>query len=102
MKPSDLMEEDMKSMHFVKWDRYVETSDKVDLFGWIKREDSHEDFVLLTYSKKEGNNWDTCFSTSSKEYSAEIARILQSEHSDCKRVENDFMVRNCVRLKSDK
>lgn len=101
--PKDLMEADMNKLHFINWDRFVfnEETKKVDLFGWIKREDTHEDFVLLEYKQHKDGKWTTSFSTSSSERTEEIFKLLycKGEHKDCQRVESEFRVGNCIRLK---
>lgn len=104
--PEDIMKEDMEKMPFVNWDRFIVFPEegKIDLYGWIKREDTHEDFVILTYENEEGNKWKTAYSTSSKKYDKEIFKILECEGEEpnkCERVENFFNIKNCVRLKKD-
>ena len=98
--PKDLMEEDMKKLPFVNWDRFILKKRSVELFGWIKREDTHEDFVFIEYQLKD-DVWYMSFSTSSAEKTKEIHKLLECEggHKDCQRVENNFDVENCVRLK---
>lgn len=97
-----LMEDDMKKLPFVEWDRFYEGKAGTDLFGWIAREDTHEDFVVLSYKQSEKGEpyWDTTFSTSSEKYSKRIAELLDFEdHNNCKRVEHIFSsVANCIRL----
>ena len=98
------MEEDMKKLDFVNWDRFSvnEENGTVDLYGWIPRKDTHEDFVLLIYTSKH-NTWDTKFSTSSKEKTKEIFKALRcdEQHSNCKRVENVFAIKNCIHLSNE-
>jgi len=91
--PKRLIEEDMEQLPFVKWDRFTvdETLKKVEVFGWIERRDSHEDFILLQYRQNNGS-WDFEFATSSAEHTKTIFEKLQctGKHNDCKRVEEHF------------
>lgn len=103
--PKDLMKEDMETVPFVNWDRFVpnEAENKLDLYGWIPRDDGKADFVLLEYKNTHDNRWTTNFSTSSAKYSAEIHKLLKmrdGSHVDCVRVEDHFPdVKNVIRLK---
>ncbi|MCF8070049.1 MAG: hypothetical protein K9L30_15820 [Desulfobacterales bacterium] len=72
----------LKKLSFVNWDRYFEFEGGKSFFGWIERDDNYKDFILLDFVGKEIG-----FATSSKKFSKKIARILNQEHSDCKRVE---------------
>jgi len=100
--PKSLMEEDMKKLSFVNWDRFVVNEERkiLDLYGWIKREDSHEDFVLLEYKNTKDNLWDTTFSTSSEERTKDIFKLLEchGSHNDCQRVEDKFDINNCIKI----
>ena len=101
--PMQLMEQDMKAMLFVIWDRFVfdEENKKVDLYGWIKREkDCYKDFVIMRYVNTTKNLWDTFYNTSSDKYSKLIGEILKSKgkHNVCKRVENNFKIKNMIIL----
>jgi len=102
--PDDLMKEDMEKIPFVQWDRFiVNTKDKsIDLYGWIKRGDTHEDFVILTYEYEGENKWNIRYSTSSKKYDKKIFEILKCDGEEpfiCNRVEEFFKIKNCIKLK---
>lgn len=104
MIPKDLMKQDMLALPFVNWDRFVPAASgkSLDLYGWIKRKDSHEDFVLIEYTNTHQDKWTTKFSTSSAEYSDKIHALLEMDeggHADCIRVEDHFQVDNMVKLK---
>ena len=103
--PVDLMKEDMRKLSFVKWDRFIVNikDKKIDLYGWIKREDTHEDFVILTYESK-GEGWTISYSTSSKEFDNTIFKILQCDGEEpykCERVEDFFKIKNVIKSKKD-
>lgn len=101
-----LMEEDMVKLNFINWDRYYEDGENSAVFGWINREDSHEDFLLLKYvynspesKRKRKRIYYTDFSTSSAKHSEEIATILEfGSHNDCTRVEETFDIPNVIKL----
>jgi len=100
--PEDLIKKDMELMGFVMWDRLTinEKAKVIDVYGWIKREDSHEDFVLLEYKQtKKINVWDTAYSTSSLKYTPEIHDILecQGKHNNCIRIEDKFNIVNMIK-----
>jgi len=102
--PEDLIKEDMEKMPFVQWDRFIVNikEGKIDLYGWIKRKDAHEDFVLLCYEDEAENRWKLSYSTSSKKYDKKIFKILKCDGgkpNKCERVEDFFKIKNCVRLK---
>ncbi len=101
--PEALMQIDMERLPFVNWDRFIvyPKDKKIDLYGWIKRKDTHEDFILLTYEYKGDFKWNTSYSTSSKEYDKEIFKLLDCEGeapSKCQRVEEHFEIVNCIKL----
>ncbi len=101
--PTGLMRVDMKSLGFITWDRFIVDLEEetVDLYGWIKREDKHEDFVVLNYKKIE-SGWTTSFSTSSKKHDKEIFKLLEGkgEPNRCERVEDFFDIGNMIKLKT--
>ena len=91
---------DLRNLDFVQWDRYTESKEHITLFGWIKREDKHEDFVIITYwPDKNDINYSFSWKTSSKKYSEIISRILNTDHVPCKRIEDDFNIPNVIKLK---
>ena len=89
----------LEEMHFVQWDRFcgeIDNDETVQIYGWIEREDSYKDFVVLEHS----GCHISCI-TSSKKYSQEIARIVTGSadnHEDCKRVEHHFNVKNSIKI----
>jgi hypothetical protein len=88
----------LAKLDFVNWDRYFVWQGGQSIFGWIDRpQDSYKDFVLIDFPD---NSKEVQFATSSKEYSGKIASILRLNnfHSECKRVEDRFDIKNCIRL----
>lgn len=92
----------MNKLPFVRWDRFVFNNEKdmkggVTVYGWIKREDEHADYVELWITSKSFE-----FMTSSAEYSDQIYKIFNEGKSDghqkCKRVEDFFDVYNSIKL----
>ena len=102
------MEEDMKSLSFVNFDRFYERGWDVEVFGWIDKGDSYKDFVSLRYTydttqskKTRQKTWILDWSTSSAKYTKEINVIINGEsddHSDCIRVEEHFNIKNVIRI----
>jgi hypothetical protein len=63
----------------VEWDRYgIRNNENGFIFGWIKREDGHRDFVSVNFQLT-WNQFVFNYTTSSKKYSKEIAKILSKE-----------------------
>lgn len=83
----------------VMWDRYIETHTGHIFYGWIKREDSHEDFMIVRF---DAYGSPTEILTSSKKYSSDFASRLgwREGHSDCDRVEDleGSETLNCIKL----
>lgn len=107
LKLNAIMEEDMVSLPFVMWDRFWEGEDGATTFGWIAREDSYKDFVYISYEynsiksrREKADVWDMFWGTSSERYTKEIGEILtkSSKHNDCRRVEYNFDITNCIVL----
>lgn len=90
--PDELMISDMNALPFVTWDRFLRDNKNgiVEVFGWIKREDTHEDFVLLHYETNGSEEWELRFSSSSAKYHSEIRKNLGCSGTDsvCERVED--------------
>ena len=87
----------LKKLHFVNWDRYF-GENVLTFFGWIDRKDNYKDFVTLDF---DFTFWEECsisYTTSSKDYTKAIAKILNSTHSDCKRVEDFCDIENTIKL----
>jgi len=98
-----LIKMDLEKLDFVQWDRYTEAGDNLNLYGWIEREDSYKDFVLVTYQAITGTQeYKLSAYTSSAKYSHKISELLfddTTSHTDCKRIENVFNdVKNVIRL----
>lgn len=75
----------MASLPFVRRDRFCEATDHLAIYGWIEREDRHEDFVvLLVYPHGTG------YITSSAQRTDEIGRLLGGSGPDrpCVKVED--------------
>jgi hypothetical protein len=103
----------LEKADFVEWDRYTEWNwegDKVvRVYGWIDREDSHEDFVLLEFVRNDGDA--KVLSTSSSDYSEELLHIIEDvdyeemgeEHVECNRVEDLYPdIENKIELEGDR
>jgi len=84
----------LRKLSFVNWDRYFGEGD-LTFFGWIDREDSYKDFLVLNFFSDGGIS----FSTSSAERTKEIADILNLEHSSCTRVEYFCDLDNVIKEK---
>ena len=87
----------LTSLHFVKWDRFVEFDDTIIIYGWIDKSDSRKDFVTLQVAPT------VDFVTSSVKYSPIINKILgftdeEHETAKCQRVENIFDIPNMIKL----
>ena len=83
----------LKSLPFVKWDRYTANS----YYGWIDREDSYKDFVVISFY---GIN-DIGYITSSVKYDEKVGTLLgiaDDERHPCKRIEHQFKLKNCIKL----
>ena len=94
----DWIEHNLRKLDFVQWDRCTFFTNAVGVFGWIKRDDKHEDFVWLMFLLKY-HVIDPI--TSSKKYSRKIHAVVcgeEAEHADCARVEDNFEIKNCVKV----
>lgn len=102
MKNKGWIEARLKELEFVEWDRYYPLGEWIAIYGWIDRKkDSYKDFVLvlMDHSEKEVKE----FHTSSANYSEKIDSILfgsneNSEHNECRRVEDKFKIENMIEL----
>jgi len=89
-------EEHMNLYPEVAWDRFTERPDGMTVYGWIGREDRHEDFMVLIIDLQ-GRSFFIRFLTSSARYSEEFSRRAGwPRHIACKRVEGVFAVRSIV------
>lgn len=73
----------------VSWDRYTrDVDDTMMFYGWIDRDDSYKDFLILEFDE---NQHVERFITSSAKYSEEFYTRLFGErksHVPCQRVED--------------
>lgn len=102
MNPAEILmiEDDLLKLDFVQWDRFLEKDNGIVVYGWIKRPDSHEDYVQLNYTGSEGE-YELEYTTSSKLFSKEIAKRLNidiEDHTDCQRIESTFKIHNMIRI----
>ena len=90
------IEKILKGLKFVMWDRFVQhAKDGITFYGWIDREDSYKDFLVLQYNA--GEWWGI---TSSVKYDKEIKEYFGDKDGiACQRVQYHFEVKNCIRLK---
>lgn len=77
------IKETLDKLSFVKWDRYIDLGNYLEIYGWIDRDDDYKDFVLLEFNLKTKEGY--CLATSSSKYSKEISKLLdeEDEHIDC-------------------
>lgn len=85
----------------VNWDRFVSIpsllSKKIIVYGWIKRPDTHEDFLItnINISKRRIDS----VMSSSPNKTFERILVGQSIHSiDCERIEWFLNIPNMIRL----
>lgn len=74
----------------IRWDRFVETIEELQVYGWIGRPDGRSDFVLVTIRLADLG---VGFMTSSAFWTKQISLRLcgtASDHQDCERVEDRF------------
>ncbi|HEC66237.1 MAG TPA: hypothetical protein ENI23_13180, partial [bacterium] len=62
----------LRKFPFVNWDRFIGAREEYTFYGWIDREDSYRDFLVLNFTDPK-KPW---FCTSSNKYSKKIAAIL--------------------------
>ena len=85
---------------FVKWDRFIDLGYAYSIYGWIEREDSYKDFLVLEFSKKEQKiiHW----ISSSVIYDNKITSILGNRNNldnvECERVEKYIDLPNVIKL----
>ena len=95
------IEEQLRRLPFVSWDRFAFEGETIAIFGWIARDtDAYKDFVLLEMHAGTGDV--ERVTTSSAKYSKEIADIMLGEgnnHTDCIRAEDWFDVPNIIKLR---
>lgn len=82
----------------VKWDRFTEAEEGIEVYGWIDRDDGRSDFLALDIRLSANA---VGFVTSSAALSEEFGeRLGFHSHNDCIRVEDRFgeLVSNYVKL----
>ena len=91
---------------FVNWDRFIDLSNSLLVFGWIDRkQDSYKDFVTVEVNSR----GQVEYTTSSAEYSEEISeiyaaygRLPRGVHESCQRVEDNELlngVKHFIKIK---
>ena len=89
----------LRKLDFVEWDRFLIYDNAIGVFGWINREnDKYKDFVLLMFMLQ---NHTIDYITSSKKYSERFHKLCggkEGGHEDCRRVEDYFDVKNCIKV----
>ena len=99
-KNKEWIEKVLSDIPFVNWDRFLDLkwarNRNITVFGWIEREDSYKDFVVLEFDLVRSEVF--FVSTSSEKYSKKISEILGSSHTICQRVEDNFNVNNSIKL----
>jgi hypothetical protein len=90
----------LRACRFVSWDRFTvhewDGEQSVSVYGWIEREDEHEDFAMVIFWPESESLYNL---TSSVRYSQKFTEALHGEsdgHSECRRVEDTFNVENAV------
>lgn len=89
------IENTLKQLDFVQWDRYYDFGPNLAFYGWINRDD-YKDFLVVILDNE--NRLIRGFHTSSAEHAEEIADILGLNHSPCRRVEDKLEIGNVVQL----
>lgn len=97
----------LTNLPFVKWDRYTDNQDNINIYGWIDRKDQYKDFMLIKYNKQEKTI--VAWTTSSAEYDPKIKEIMKASRFfqddknsvKCQRVESSFRTKNVVKLKDE-
>ena len=100
--------ETLKQFSYVNWDRYTTgeylQKDRqrfawMQIFGWIDREDSYKDFVVIAFEITGVSRLVRHIMTSSARFSEEInLAIGEKEHNICERVEDLCDIPNTVKL----
>ncbi len=94
------IERKLRACRMVDWDRFTVGDwggeQAVNVYGWIDREDAHEDFVLVIFWPESEGLYHI---TSSAEYTEQLTEALHGEsggHNECNRVEHTFNVSNAI------
>lgn len=95
------VENKLRNLDFVKWDRYYTWKQGVVVYGWIEREkDQYKDFISVEFNTRQ--KVVVRFDTSSEKYTEKIAETLDINHSECFRVEDKFAIDNKIELNNEK
>ena len=93
------IEEILEKFSFVQWDRFTRHKKYIAVYGWMDREkDNYKDFIVLVFRLKQRDY--AVLSTSTLLYHNKVKIIVGDGMVKCERVENNFKVENCVRLKT--
>jgi len=99
------IESKLQSCRMVNWDRFTVGDwggeQYINVYGWIDRDDSYKDFVLVIFWPESEGIYHT---TSSAEHTEDITQKLHGEeggHNDCRRVEHTFDVPNSIEVDDD-
>ncbi len=108
VRKRDWISDTLEAADIVKWDRFVGPMERageevIDVYGWIDRDDDHEDFVWVRFYLD--SVWSE-YTTSSPEYTDYLAKTmhgadeedLDENHRSCRRVEEAFDVENAIEL----
>ena len=93
------IEKKLEALTFVRWDRFIETSEEIYFYGWIDREkDSYKDFLLVVFNKITLNCWWISSSVGREnEIDAHLGRKTEFRIA-CQRVEHKFDIKNSIKL----
>ena len=108
----ELIANTLNRLPFVKWDRAsfllsprIGKNRRRELwlavFGWIDREDSYKDFIVLDFQLINGTLRPAVFSCSSSKFSEQAVKIIMGadiNHNSCFRVESIVGVEKCIKL----
>lgn len=89
----------LKEFDFVMWDRFVDTFDSIQVYGWIDRKnDSYKDFILLVFKFGAEHVGYITSSPTAGVKARKILGIKGKKIFKCQRVEKVFPVKNCIKL----
>ena len=89
------IEKILNSWPEVTWDRWAGDEHNMQVFGWLKRLDSHKDFVFLWIV----NGVVVNYCSSSPDHTKRFAEQNSNKYYPCQRVEDVFKNVNSVKLK---
>jgi hypothetical protein len=95
------IEEKLKALPEVIWDRYAGKEGNWCVYGWIDRADAYKDFIVVEFAFPDEGDPYWWFATSSAKHSALYSEVLGlgKEHTDCRRAETVFPSLPTVRQK---